>query len=98
MRTITLQRQAQDGHQGKLRRRKRRCLQAYQCWLCAGQVYIATVYVPRKLRAQRTERGELGAGGNGSINSALLGGGGGGADERSSVEGGGGLVFLGGSE
>ena len=27
---------------------------AYQCWLCAGQVYIATVYVPRKLRLLRS--------------------------------------------
>lgn len=29
---------------------------AYQCWLCAGQVYIATIYVPRKLQKQRVER------------------------------------------
>jgi Na+-driven multidrug efflux pump len=29
---------------------------AYQCWLCAWQVYIATVYVPRKLRTQRAGR------------------------------------------
>ena len=34
---------------------------AYQCWLCARQVYIATVYVPRKLRRQGVQRDEQAA-------------------------------------
>ena len=47
---------------------------AYQCWLCAGQVYIAAVYVPRKLRRLRQARGEGGNAAAGGLEASLLGG------------------------